>query len=120
MRDATRGGAGSVLHEWAFACGHTLSIESSTLPLSPDVRGMCELLGLDPLFLANEGMMLVAVPAGYSQSALTALHEREPYRSACRIGEVISRRVSTVLVRSTLGQERPLDAPTGQALPRIC
>jgi hydrogenase expression/formation protein HypE len=120
MRDATRGGVGAVLHEWAAVSGHTLAIESSALPTSPETRGICELLGLDPLFLANEGMMLVALPAGYSQSALTALHKREPYRSARCIGKVVARRVSPVLARGTLGQQRPLDAPTGPALPRIC
>ena len=73
MRDATRGGVGAVLHEWADASGLTMAIHESNLPVSPDVRGASELLGLDPIFIANEGTMLVAVEQGASRDALNAL-----------------------------------------------
>ena len=119
-RDATRGGVGAVLHEWASACGHTLAIESSAIPVSPEARGICELLGLDPLFLANEGMMVVAVPSGTADQALTALHRCPQYKSAQRIGIVRARSVSPVVIRRSLGNEQALDEPIGPALPRIC
>ena len=120
MRDATRGGVGAVLHEWASACGHTLAIESSAIPVSPEARGICELLGLDPLFLANEGMMVVAVPSGTADRVLTAWQRLPQHRSARRIGEVRARTLSPVVIQRGLGGEQALDEPIGAALPRIC
>ncbi len=120
MRDATRGGLGAVLHEWASACGHTLAIDSSAIPLSPDARGICELLGLDPLFLASEGMMVVAVPGGASDRALSAWQRMPQHQSARRIGEVRARGFSPVVIQRGLGGEQALDEPIGAALPRIC
>ncbi|TXT27171.1 MAG: hydrogenase expression/formation protein HypE [Planctomycetota bacterium] len=120
MRDATRGGVGAVLHEWASACRHTLAIESSAIPVAPEARGICELLGLDPLFLANEGTMVVAVPDGTADRALDALHRLPQHKSARCIGAIRERRLSPVLIRRGLGQEQPLDEPIGAALPRIC
>ena len=69
--NATRGGVAAVLHEWAEACGRTLSVKESQLPLADDVRGVCELLGLDPIHVANEGAMLVAVPVASAEAALS-------------------------------------------------
>ena len=120
MRDATRGGVGAVLHEWASACGHTLAIESSAIPVSPEARGICELLGLDPLFLANEGMMVVAVPSGTADRVLTAWQRLPQHQSARRIGEVRARTLSPVVIQRGLGGEQALDEPIGAALPRIC
>lgn len=120
MRDATRGGVGAVLHEWASACGYTLAIESSAIPISPEARGICELLGLDPLFLANEGMMVAAVPSGTAEPALTALRLCPQYEFAQRIGTVRARGFSPVVIRRGLGNEQALDEPIGAALPRIC
>lgn len=120
MRDATRGGVGAVLHEWAAACGHTPTIHAEAIPISPEARGACELLGLDPLFLANEGLMVVAVPRGTAAAAVTALQRLARYCTAARIGEFQPRRVSSVLIRRGLGREQPLDEPIGGSLPRIC
>lgn len=120
MRDATRGGVGAVLHEWAAACGQTLAIESSAIPVSPETRGTCELLGLDPLFLANEGLMVVAVPRGTADRALAALHRLPQHQAARRIGEVRTNAISPVVIRRGLGGEQALDEPIGAALPRIC
>jgi hydrogenase expression/formation protein HypE len=120
MRDATRGGVGAVLHEWASACGHTLSIESSAIPVSPEARGICELLGLDPLFLANEGLMVVAVPNGTADRALAALQKLPQHQSARRIGAVRPRGFSPVVIQRGLGAIQPLDEPIAAALPRIC
>jgi len=120
MRDATRGGVTTVLHEWAEACQHTLSIDESAIPISADVKGACELLGLDPLNMANEGTMLVAVPAGWSERAVDLLRGVAVSRDAARIGEVRPRLSTPVTVRRSLGIERPLDEPLGTPLPRIC
>lgn len=120
MRDATRGGVAAVLHEWAEECRQTLVIDDAQLPVSPDVRGACELLGMDPLHLANEGTMLVAVAAEYADAALAALRTTEVARQAQMIGEVTPLDVAPVLVRRLLGRVQPLDEPQGAPLPRIC
>lgn len=120
IRDATRGGVAAVLQEWAAACGHTLNIVEQHVPLSPDVRGACELLGLDPLHVANEGTMVVAVERGASDAALVALRAAPNGSAAARIGQVIAKGLAAVTVRRALGREQPLDDPLGAPLPRIC
>jgi len=120
MRDATRGGVAAVLHEWAAACGHTLSVNEASLPVSPEVRGACEILGLDAIHVANEGTMLVAVEGGAGQSAVAALESTAQGKGAAIIGRVIRRALSPVLVERGLGPARPLDDPLGAPLPRIC
>lgn len=120
MRDATRGGVAAVLHEWADACGHALAIVERHVPLAEDVRGACELLGLDPLHIANEGTMVVAVESGAGASALEALHSVAISAGAAAIGQVVPREVSPVVVARGLGQPCPLDEPLGAPLPRIC
>ena len=75
LRDATRGGLGAVLHEWAEASGKTLAVEERLLPVLPEVRGACELLGLDPIHVANEGTMVVAVPQGQADRAIDVLRK---------------------------------------------
>ena len=72
MRDATRGGVASVLHEWAECCGLTMTIEESHLPITDDVRGVCELLGMDPLHIACEGAMVIAVASEAGEAAIAA------------------------------------------------
>ncbi|MEQ8789630.1 MAG: hydrogenase expression/formation protein HypE [Pirellulaceae bacterium] len=120
MRDATRGGVAAVLHEWAEASGRTLSIDESRVPLTDDVRGACELLGLDPLHVANEGTMLVAVAGDAADAALAALHGTPVSNSAALIGRVRRRSLAPVLVRRGLGRDLPLDEPAGAPMPRIC
>jgi hydrogenase expression/formation protein HypE len=120
LRDATRGGVGAVLHEWAEASGKTLIIEERLLPVTPDVRGACELLGLDPIHVANEGTMVIAVPQGCAQRAIEVLGGvRETAGSVC-IGHVGPRGLAAVLVERIAGQKIPLDEPIGAPLPRIC
>jgi hydrogenase expression/formation protein HypE len=120
MRDATRGGLAAVLHEWALACGHTLSVDESRIPLGPAVRGYCELLGLDPIFVANEGTMLLAVPAAEAERALQALRGTQIAAQAECIGSVAARGLAPVTIRRGLGRDVPLDEPSGAFLPRIC
>ncbi len=120
MRDATRGGATAVLHEWAEASGLTLVVDEHRLPVTPEVRGACELLGLDPLQIANEGTMLVAVPPQAADEAVAALRSVPESAGAAVVGEVRPQVGTPVLVRRVLGREQPLDEPTGAPLPRIC
>ena len=120
LRDATRGGLGAVLHEWAEASGKTLAIEERSLPVLPEVRGVCELLGLDPIHVANEGTMVVAVPPGQADRAINVLRRvSETSQSIC-IGRVASRGLAAVVVGRGAGQMIPLDEPVGAPLPRIC
>ena len=119
-RDATRGGLAAVLHEWSAACGCTLEVDEAQIPVTDDVRGPCELLGLDPLFVACEGTMAVAVAAGFGQAAVEALRcVPEASRSAV-IGRCVQLNGANVSIRRLLGRLQPLDDPAGRLLPRIC
>jgi hydrogenase expression/formation protein HypE len=120
MRDATRGGLGAVLHEWAEASGLTLSVDESRVPVTPAVRGVCEVLGLDPIHVANEGTMVVAVPVGAADAAVSALRSVPETCQATVIGSVQPHGLAPVIVRRALGQAVPLDEPLGSPLPRIC
>lgn len=120
VRDATRGGVAAVLHEWAEECRLTLVIDESRVPVSSDVRGACELLGLDPLHLANEGTMVIAVAGDSAEAALQAMRSTQIARHAQIIGAARPLGVAPVIVRRALGREQPLDDPQGSPLPRIC
>jgi hydrogenase expression/formation protein HypE len=120
LRDATRGGVAAVLHEWAANCGCTLAVDERQLPVTPNVRGMCELLGLDPLHVANEGTMVVAVREGSGTAAASALRSVPIAQNTAIIGHVQERRVSPVVIQRGLGRYLPLDEPLGAPLPRIC
>ena len=120
LRDATRGGVAAVLHEWAAACGHTLAVDAQHVPVTPGVCGACELLGLDPLHVACEGTMVIAVPPGASALVLRVLSEVPVAAGAARIGEVHSQRLAPVVVSRALRRLVPLDEPLGAPLPRIC
>jgi hydrogenase expression/formation protein HypE len=120
MRDATRGGVAAVLHEWAATCGATLEIVESHVPVSSDVRGACELLGLDPLTIACEGTMVLAVPAGSGPAAIAALQCLPESSQAAVIGRATEFSGLPVGIRRLMGRLQPLDAPSGLLLPRIC
>ncbi|QDT28544.1 hydrogenase expression/formation protein HypE [Gimesia panareensis] len=120
LRDATRGGVSAVLHEWAAASDMTLSIEERLIPVTPEVRGISELLGLDPLHIANEGTMLIAVEQGAGAEAVAELQGLPGMSGAQKIGEARERGIAAVTVRRTLGAEQPLADPLGSPLPRIC
>ncbi len=120
MRDATRGGLAAVLQEWAEASQMTLSIDEERLPVTPEVRGLCEVLGIDAVHVANEGTMVVAVPRGSTGDALRALQSVAETAHAKCIGEVGPRSLAAVVVRRALGRQVPLDEPLGAPLPRIC
>lgn len=120
MRDATRGGVAAVLHEWAEQCQLTMSITEAAIPVTDGVRGVCELLGLDPLHIANEGTMVVAVPAGWGGRAVSLLQTSSAGSRAAVIGSVVPQRIAAVVVRRLLGTDQPVDDPPGSPLPRIC
>lgn len=120
MRDATRGGVAAVLHEWASQAGTTMSIEEALIPVSADIRGACELLGLDPLHVPNEGTMVLAVPAEWGERTVARLRSLAVAAGATVIGKIMPRRVDAVIVRRIMGTDQPLDEPLGSPLPRIC
>ncbi|MCA8995974.1 MAG: hydrogenase expression/formation protein HypE [Planctomycetaceae bacterium] len=120
LRDCTRGGLTAVLHEWAHASRTTMIIEGSQVPVLPETRGLCELLGLDPFHCACEGTMAIALPADHVNHALQVLQSVNISASAVHIGEAVPRQISPVAVRRSLGQLVALDEPWGAPLPRIC
>lgn len=120
IRDATRGGLAAVLHEWSEASCLSCVIDASALPVNSQVRAVCELLGLDPVHLANEGTFVLAVDRRQVNSVMDVLRQFDETREARVIGEVCPRQVAPVVVRQVLGREVALDDPAGAPLPRIC
>ena len=120
IRDATRGGAATVLNELAEASAVAITIDEPATPIRPAVRGMCELLGLDPLYLANEGTLVAVVPAAERDAALAALRAHPFGRAAAVIGEVAAGPAGRVTMRTVLGGQRIVDMLVGEQLPRIC
>lgn len=120
MRDATRGGVGAVLHEWARECRLSLQLHDSAVPVSAEVRGACELFGIDPLHLANEGTFVAVVAADVASQAVAAIRNCPGFEDAAEIGDVQPMGISPVTVSRIGGRIRPLDEPTGAPLPRIC
>ena len=120
LRDPTRGGVASALNEIASASRVAIAIDEETLPVPENVRAACEILGLDPLYVANEGVMLSIVPAPHAVGALEALRSHTLGRGATIIGNVIAQPQATVLLRTALGGTRIVDLLPGDQLPRIC
>ena len=118
MRDATRGGLAAVLNEWAEINNLAIEVLEERIPISDEVLGFCEFLGLDPLNLANEGTFVLAVKNGFENQALTILNKFNS--SANIIGEVVETPKNRVLLKSNYGTKRFLEMPTGEILPRIC
>jgi hydrogenase expression/formation protein HypE len=120
LRDATRGGLAAVLNEWAEANDLCIEIDEEEIPVSDEVRGICELLGFEPAFLANEGTFVLALDPADVASALEILEAFEGGEMAMRIGEVRGDYPGKVVLNSPWGTRRFLDWPTGELLPRIC
>ena len=120
MRDPTRGGMVATLNEWAGAAHLGLVVEESQIPLRQEVRGACEILGLDPLYVANEGKVVVAVAPEAADAALAALRAHPLGRDAALVGHVTAEHPSRVVLRTLLGARRLLDMLVGEQLPRIC
>jgi hydrogenase expression/formation protein HypE len=120
LRDPTRGGVTSALSEIAQTAGVGMRLEESQIPISEEVRGACEILGLDPLYVANEGKLIAIVPAAESGAVLSAMQGHELGREAAVIGEVISEHPGYVTMKTRVGGTRVVDMLSGEQLPRIC
>jgi hydrogenase expression/formation protein HypE len=120
IRDATRGGAATVLNEIALASGVAIEIDEAATPLADEVRGVCEILGLDPLYLANEGKIVVVVPAQETAAALGALRAHPLGEGAADIGLVGEEEPGRVIMQTVFGGARIVDMLVGEQLPRIC
>jgi hydrogenase expression/formation protein HypE len=120
LRDLTRGGLASALNEIAEAANLTPLVEEKLIPVREDVRGACEILGLDPLHVACEGRFAAFVPERDAERALAILRRHPGSAGACRIGNVTAQRSPKVLLKTTLGVQRILDMLSGEQLPRIC
>ena len=118
LRDLTRGGLATALIEIAQAGRVLIQLDGSTIPVSDPVRGACELLGLDPLYVANEGRFVAFVPADEAERALAILQHHD--HRAAMIGRVDERAGTGEVRLNTMGGGRPLDMLTGEQLPRIC
>jgi hydrogenase expression/formation protein HypE len=119
MRDATRGGIATVLNEFARSSGVGIRLEESRMPIREPVRGACEILGLDPLYLANEGVLVAVVPAPDADRVLSAMHANAAGAQAAWIGEVVAH-PGLVVMQTGFGGERVVDMLVGDQLPRIC
>ncbi len=120
LRDPTRGGAATSLNEIAQASGVGIKLFEDKVPVKPEVRGMCELLGLDPLYLANEGKLLAFVAPQDAEAVLSVMQKDPVARDACIIGEVISDNPGRVFMQTRIGGKRIVDMLAGEQLPRIC
>jgi len=120
LRDPTRGGVGTVCNELAQACELGVVLDETNLPVDPAVAGACDLLGIDPLYVANEGKLIAIVPEDEVGAALSALQAWPIGRDAAVIGEIVADPPGIVVLRTTFGGTRIVDMLVGDPLPRIC
>ena len=120
MRDATRGGVATVLNELAIASRATIVVEESRIPVTPTVTGACELLGIDPMYVANEGTFVAVVAPKSAERAIERLRGVSGAEGAAVIGEVTEDATGMVLVNTAFGGRRVMDVLVGDPLPRIC
>ncbi len=120
LRDATRGGIATVLNEFAQSSNVCIKLNEKDIPLRHEVRGMCEILGLDPLYLANEGKLLAIVPREYVERVMEAMRLLPEGQYSAVIGEVVVAPEKRVLLKTNFGGERIVDMMVGEQLPRIC
>jgi hydrogenase expression/formation protein HypE len=120
LRDPTRGGAATTLNEIAQQSGVGILVQEDRIPVRDEVRGVCELLGMDPLYMANEGRLLIIAPESSVPAILEILHQEDVGQGACVIGEILEEQKGRVLLRTVAGGSRILDMLVGDQLPRIC
>jgi hydrogenase expression/formation protein HypE len=120
LRDATRGGVGTVCNELAQACGLGVVLDEQRLPVHPMVNGACELLGIDPLYVANEGKFVAVVAPEEAGAGLAALRSHPLGAEAAEVGEIVTEPAETVVLRTGFGGTRIVDMLVGDPLPRIC
>ncbi|MEO0596033.1 MAG: AIR synthase-related protein, partial [Chloroflexota bacterium] len=120
LRDPTRGGVASTLNEIAKVADVGIALEEQTLPVNPAVKSACELLGMDPIYVANEGKLIAIVPPDVADALLKAM-KKHPYgQQATIIGEVVAEHPGMVVARTGIGGTRVVDMQIGNQLPRIC
>ncbi len=120
LRDATRGGVATVLNEFAAASGTCMRIGEASIPVRDEVRGLSEILGLDPLYLANEGKLVAVVPGDSVESLLAAMRDHPSGQHSACIGRVTEGPADKVILETGFGGERIVDILVGEQLPRIC
>ncbi len=120
LRDPTRGGLATTLNEIATQSAVNITIDENKIPVTLPVASVCELLGFDPLYVANEGKVIVILPEKYAQTALDILHLQIYGENAVMIGRVTAEPKSLVLLKTRIGSTRVLDVMAGEMLPRIC
>jgi len=120
MRDLTRGGLATVLNELSGMISSGISIDETFIPIDDPVKGLCETLGFDPLYLANEGKMLLVTGAGEASKILDILRSDQLGKQAEIIGEIVHDKRNLVVLNTSVGGKRILDMPSGVQLPRIC
>ena len=120
IRDATRGGVGTVLYEIAAESGVGVSIDAEAVPVQDAVKGVCGMLGIDPLYLANEGTMVVMAPESEAEGLLEALRKGPYSANAAVIGRITEENAGLVIMNTEIGLQTMLPQPGGELLPRIC
>ena len=120
LRDPTRGGVGTVCNELARDSGHGVALDESALPINPAVIGACDLLGIDPLYVANEGKLIAVVDAERSAGRARRVAQPSAREDAAAIGEIVADPPRIVVLRTTFGGTRIVDMLVGDPLPRIC
>jgi hydrogenase expression/formation protein HypE len=120
MRDPTRGGVATVLNELAKDSGLGVELFQNAIPLSEQVEGACEMLGLDPLYVANEGIFIAVVKPEIAAHVIEVLHTSDVGKNAAIIGDVTTDHPKQVILTSSIGGRRMLNMLTGEQLPRIC
>ena len=120
MRDPTRGGVSSALNELAAASQVGVGLDEAAIPSAPRCRGACEMLGLDPLYVANEGKLIAVVPPRDADGVLAVMRAQPLGKNAAIVGEVVAEHPGMVMLRSRVGGERVVTMLAGEQLPRIC
>lgn len=120
LRDATRGGLAAVLNELASASNVGIEFDEKLVPILPEVNAACEMLGLDPLYIANEGKMVVVLPEKEADAVLLAMRNHPLGKNSTIIGKVVETHPGMVTAHTFIGGQRVVDLPAGELLPRIC
>lgn len=120
LRDATRGGVAAVLNELAEQSQVGFALDEQAIPVRPAVQAACEMLGMDPLYVANEGKLVAVVPRAHTDEVLAAMRAHPLGQDAAIIGEAVDEHPGMVIARTLIGARRVVDMPLGEILPRIC
>jgi hydrogenase expression/formation protein HypE len=120
LRDPTRGGLAAATNEIAQASRTGIDLIERSIPVPPPVAGACSLLGLDPMYVANEGRLIAFVPRAHADEVLAVMRRHPQGTDACAIGEVVDKHPGMVVARTAFGATRVVDLPIGEQLPRIC